>query len=80
MQGGLTVLDRACEESSYLLANHAIVDEAIILSAHLKCAVCAVSVWEGDSRGPGDLTAEFRTYATSLGVRLLEDINTLGPR
>jgi hypothetical protein len=76
----LTVLQQKCNESSYLLANHVLIDEAIALGAQLECSVCALSVWEGEARGPGDLTAEFRSYATIKNVPLLKDILTIAIR
>lgn len=66
-RGDLVVL---AEESSkvYIEANHRIIEEALALGRMLQDGVTAVRVWEGRSRGAGDVTEEFGLYAQARGV------------
>jgi len=71
MQGDLIVLDRGLEGSAYVKTNHTIIEKAIALGRDLKHPVSAVRVWEGKSRGTGDLTEEFGLYAKKKGIPLI---------
>ena len=77
MQGDLIVLDRGLEGSAYVKTNHTIIEKAIALGRDLKHPVSAVRVWEGKSRGTGDLTEEFGLYAKKKGIPLIEDVPTV---
>jgi hypothetical protein len=70
--GDLRILDLKSEEESYAGTNHVIVDEAISLGQKLRVPVNAVLVWDGKSRGKGDLTEEFGRYARSRKVAVIE--------
>jgi hypothetical protein len=75
--GGLVVLGEESEpNAAYAAANFAILDEAQRLaSEHLgaerpgpRAEVLAVTVWDGRSRGPGDLTAAFANAARARNL------------
>ena len=70
--GDLQILNLKSEEHAYAETNHVIVDEAVSLSQKLQVPVSAVLVWDGNSRGKGDFTEEFRTYARSKNVAVIE--------
>jgi hypothetical protein len=70
--GDLQVLDLKSDEKSYAETNHLIVDEAISLGQKLRVPVNAVLVWDGNSRGKGDLTEEFGRYARSRKIEVIE--------
>jgi hypothetical protein len=60
------------DDATYAAANHAILDEAEGLADGDPSEVVAVIVWEGGSRGEGDLTEAFATAARARGHPLLE--------
>jgi hypothetical protein len=68
----LLILTAASEDEAYARTNHAIVDEALSIGQKLGEAVAGMLVWDGKSRGPGDLTEEFGAYAKSKGIRIIE--------
>jgi hypothetical protein len=70
--GDLHILDLKSEEEAYAETNHVIVDQAISLGQKLRVSVRAVLVWDGKSRGKGDLTEEFGRYARSKTVPVIE--------
>jgi hypothetical protein len=70
--GDLQTLHLRSEEEAYAEATHVIVDEAISLGQKLRVPVVAVLVWDGKSRGKGDLTEEFGRYAKSKKVAVIE--------
>jgi hypothetical protein len=70
--GDLQILDLKSGEQAYAETNHMIVDEAISLGQKLLVPVNAVLVWDGKSRGEGDLTEEFGRYARSRKVAVIE--------
>jgi len=70
--GDLRVLDLKSEEEAYAETNHVIVDEAISLGEKLRVSVSALLVWDGKSRGKGDLTEEFGGYARNKKVAVIE--------
>ena len=71
---------RAHDESAYLAANEAILKRARELGSELQREtpkhqphpVWALLVWNGDSRGNGDVTEAFQKAATASGMKLLE--------
>jgi hypothetical protein len=77
VQGDLIVLEPGLEDGAYVKTNHTIIEKAIALGHDLKYAVAAVRVWEGKSRGTGDLTEEFGLYAKKRGITLIEDVLTV---
>ena len=60
------------DDASYAAANTAILDEAEELGRLAGEPVCAVTVWEGRSRGEGDLTEAFGDAARSRGLRVVD--------
>jgi hypothetical protein len=75
--GDLLLVHAVSDDSAYAETNHVIVDEALALGQQFQRPVTAVLVWEGKSRGEGDLTEEFGAYARQRGVRVV-DVNTGG--
>lgn len=75
--GDLTVLASESQDAAYVRTNHAIIDEAMVLSKNLNHPVSAVRVWEGSARGGGDLTEEFGLYAKMKCVPLIDDVSTV---
>ncbi len=73
------------DEDAYAAATDRIVTEALSLtkeaaSADVRspdCRPTAIVVWEGESRGEGDLTAKFAALADKSGMRVVE-VATLG--
>jgi hypothetical protein len=76
-RGDLMVLASELEDGAYIRTNHTIIEEAIALGNHLEDSVSALLVWEGRSRGAGDLTEEFGLYANEKGLPLLDDVLTV---
>jgi len=70
--GDLQVLDLTSDEEAYAETNHLIVDEAISLGQKLRVPVNAALVWDGNSRGKGDLTEDFGGYARSRKIDVIE--------
>jgi len=60
------------DDASYAAANTAILDEAEALGRLAGEPVCAVTVWEGRSRGEGDLTQAFGDAARARGLRVVD--------
>ena len=88
-QGDLVILSYEGEdEDSYAAATERIVTEALRLAEEeadqesLGSSVdstTAIVVWDGGSRGEGDLTAEFAALAEKSGMRIVE-VGTLETR
>jgi len=79
--GDLVILsDRGEGDEIFAIANRAILDEALALAhqtPHDKgeqptALVLAVLVWDGQSRGEGDLTADFADESRTRGLQVLE--------
>lgn len=70
--GELLVLQGNSEDNVYAEVNHAILDQALVLGQQLQDHVTAVLVWDGKSRGEGDLTEEFGVYARNKSVPVIE--------
>lgn len=68
-QSGDLIVLPVCSRSAlaYTRTNETIVNEATDAAA--PSSALAILVWEGDSRGCGDATAEFRQLATKAGMR-----------
>ena len=69
-RGDLVILDGADGDEAYAAANGRVLDEALRLAASPRDAA-AVLVWEGASRGAGDLTAAFGDGAAARGLRVI---------
>ena len=74
--GDLLVMQLDSEDEAYAETNHAIVDQALSLGQELQFPVAAVLVWDGRSRGRGDLTEEFGVYARNKSIPVV-DVMTL---
>ena len=59
-------------DPAYAAATRRILDEGIALGAGRREPVCAVLVWDGESRGAGDLTEAFGSEARNRRLRLVE--------
>ena len=70
--GDLLLITPSSEDKAYAEANHAIVDEALSLGRLLRLSVTAALVWDGKSRGEGDLTEEFGVYARRKVLPVVE--------
>jgi hypothetical protein len=67
--GGLTVMDEdPSNDDAYAAAN----DRMLALAGDGKASVVAVAVWEGSSRGDGDLTAHMIESASRAGADVAE--------
>jgi hypothetical protein len=64
------------DDDAYAAANAAILDEAVNLAGTDPSQVMAVIVWEGASRGEGDLTAAFATAARARSHPVHEILTT----
>jgi hypothetical protein len=73
---GDVVIVGSSSAAAYEAANHAVFDEAGTLGAQLGSSAAAVVVWNGQSRGPDDFTAQFRDQAERRGLRVYE-VSTL---
>jgi hypothetical protein len=67
-KGDVVVLGLAeGDDATYAAANEAILNEAEALAGEESAQVVAIIVWEGRSRGRGDLTEAFATSARARG-------------
>ncbi len=71
-QGDLLIIEANSDDSAYAETNHRIIQEAQSLGNDLQHCVSAVRVWEGQSRGAGDLTEEFGIYAQKKGIPVMD--------
>lgn len=79
-RGDVVTLATSGEDTAaYEAVNLAILDQAAAMGAEAGGDVLAVMVWEGASRGPGDLTAAFGEEARRRGLRV-EQVLTLDER
>jgi Tetratricopeptide Repeats-Sensor len=60
------------DAAAYAKANRAVLDEALALSRSLGEEVRAMLVWDGKSRGPGDLTEAMGIAARQQGLTVME--------
>lgn len=80
-QGGLIVLDDAGEgQEAYARANARILDEAQRVAENGGVDVLALAVWDGQSRGDGDLTEAFMRLARERGIAVSEVPTLNDPR
>jgi hypothetical protein len=70
--GYLLVIHANSKSNAYAEANHVILDEALSLAQQLQDRVTAVLVWDGKSRGEGDLTEEFGFYARNKSIPVVD--------
>jgi hypothetical protein len=71
--GGLIVLDDAGEaEDAYARVNVRILDEALRMAGKEEVDLLALAVWDGRSRGEGDLTEAFMRLARERGIAVSE--------
>ena len=70
--GDLLIVPFAPEDTAYLRTNHIIIEEALRLGESLQEECLAIRVWEGKTRGKGDLTEEFGEYARKKGLGLFD--------
>jgi hypothetical protein len=71
--GDLQIVETGGDESeAYAAVNRSILDQAQQLAAHAGVEAIALIVWEGRSRGKGDLTEAFRDDARKRRMRVLE--------
>src|SRR5262245_24067239 len=66
------IADAGEGDLAYAAANRRILDEAVALGAERGEPVRPVLVWDGESRGPGDLTEAFGSEARDRHLRLVE--------
>lgn len=71
-KGDALVIQPQSKETAYADATHSILDEAIRLSRELFCSAAGLVVWEGKSRGHGDLTEEFKIHAEELKIPVIQ--------
>jgi hypothetical protein len=78
--GDLEIVENRVDESAaYAAVNHRILDDAQSQATTLQCEAVAFIVWEGRSRGEGDLTQAFRDEALRRRLRVIE-VRTLDDR
>jgi hypothetical protein len=63
-------------DESYLQANHAILDESLLLAASSGDRAGAALIWDGVSRGNNDITESFGKTASVFGLVVFE-VSTL---
>ncbi|MBV8808024.1 MAG: hypothetical protein JO033_05070 [Acidobacteriaceae bacterium] len=72
-RGDLVELQSNREDGkAYAAANLVILNEAEALARESRQDAAAVLVWDGASRGEGDLTVEFGQTARARGLKILE--------
>jgi hypothetical protein len=74
--GDVVIVGSSSDAAAYEAANHAVFDEAGTLHAQIGIPALAVVVWNGESRGPDDFTAQFRDQAERRGLQVHE-VSTL---
>jgi len=70
--GDLVILQNVSDDEAYSAANRAILDEAVALARTAQKPPIAVLIWDGVSRGVGDLTEEFGAEARRRGLAVTE--------
>jgi hypothetical protein len=71
-RGDLVIIQLSSDDQAFAETNHAIIDHALSLGLQLQSPVTAVLVWDGKSRGEGDLTEQFGAYARRRGLPVVE--------
>lgn len=78
LHGRLTILPASGDgDDAYARTNVAILDAAEALAERLDLSLLALLVWDGRSRGEGDLTEGFGRLAQARDV-LVEEVRTIG--
>ena len=72
----LVILQELPKDEVYLAANAGILDEAGTLATSMGDRVMAALIWNGESRGPDDVTEQFGCEARKRGWRVVE-VSTL---
>jgi hypothetical protein len=70
--GDLVILQNGSDDEAYSAANRAILDEAVAMAKAARQPATAVLIWDGVSRGNGDLTEEFGAEARRRGLAVME--------
>lgn len=70
--GDLVIMSPVPDDQAWALANIAILNEAAQFAAQFDDAVTAVLVWDGISRGQGDVTQSFGVEARKRGLPVRE--------
>jgi hypothetical protein len=70
--GDLIVIPANSEDTAYGETNQSILDQALLLGRQLTDRVTAVLVWDGKSRGQGDVTEKFGIYARNKSIPVVE--------
>lgn len=70
--GDLVIAPDTLNEGAYSAANRRILDEAVWSGRQLHQPVAAMLIWEGASRGSGDLTAALGAAAGARGLEVVE--------
>jgi hypothetical protein len=68
----LVIAPAVPEKIAYLETNHIIIEETLSLARALQQKGVAIRVWEGQTRGEGDLTEEFGEYAQRKGLGVFD--------
>jgi hypothetical protein len=70
--GDLVIVNSSSDDAGYAAANQAVLDEAGTLRKETGVPAAAVIVWNGQSLGPDDYTAQFRDLAARRGLQVFE--------
>jgi hypothetical protein len=70
--GDLLIIRTNYGDNPYAEANRVILDDALALARQLHDKVIAVLVWDGKSRGEGDVLTDFLTKARIECIRVVE--------
>jgi len=76
-KGDLHVIGASMDQDAFTHVNTRILDEAGRISSETKEPLQSIVLWNGKSRGDGDLTEAFAIEATRRGIPILE-IDTSG--
>ena len=68
----LVVLECGSDDEAYAATNSAILDEAVTMGKSVRQPVTALLIWNGTSRGKGDLTEHFAVEARKRGLPVTE--------
>jgi hypothetical protein len=70
--GDLVILECGSDDEAYAATNCAILDEAVSMGESIRQPVTALLIWNGASRGNGDLTEHFAVEARKRGLPVTE--------
>jgi hypothetical protein len=68
----LVILHGKSDAEAYEETNQAILDETVLLAKETDEQTAAVVIWDGASRGPGDVTQTFVDEAKRRGMEVVE--------